>query len=194
MHDGVVLKDHRQAGVGAEQRELDIRALARKPSDGDRYWRLASDSDLQVGGAVTAVDLREPPEEIIAQSLRHAFAARETVQVVFLEGKTFLVGNVDEMLQKRRIPGDEVGVFRAEEAKSVEDLGDIGAGVLDDPVLLQRDPHVDPGSPRAHAEAIDRDPWLAAVAIRREITDEGVTLVALLLAAHPVVRRAGRAG
>jgi len=41
MHDGVVLKDHRQAGVRAEKRELYVLALARKSPDAGPRVRAA---------------------------------------------------------------------------------------------------------------------------------------------------------
>src|SRR6266513_3183975 len=93
------------------------------------------------------------------------------------------------MLEKRRIAANEIGVARPEEAESMEDFRDVGTGVLDDPVFRERESHVESGCPRAHAEGVDRDPWLAAIAVGREVADEDVAFVTLLLAPNPVVRR-----
>src|SRR5512147_1569015 len=119
MHDRVVLKEHRQSRVATEQRVTHVLAVASQSADRDGDGCLARDADLQIGGAVAAVDFLEAPQQVIAQSLGHAFAARESEQSVLLERKSLGLTDVDEMLEERRIAADEIRVLRTEKAERV---------------------------------------------------------------------------
>ena len=98
----------------AEQLAADVGPRAGKATDArstDR--RLAGHADLDVGRAVARVDRREPREEDVAELLGHALAADERMELVVGPREAAPLALVEEVLEERRIAGDQEAVASA---------------------------------------------------------------------------------
>ncbi|HUG48751.1 MAG TPA: hypothetical protein VMP67_10115 [Candidatus Limnocylindria bacterium] len=93
------------------------------------------------------------------------------MQLVSIEVEAVPVGNIEEMLQKRRIARDQVAIARSKVTKRREDLVEVRACRLDEPVSVHAQAHVEAGRPSAHRESVDRDQRAGSERIAREETD-----------------------
>src|SRR5262249_9187277 len=118
----VVLEKHRHPRLLAEKRgpQLGIRRRMLAHPDGQR--QLASNADVEIRGAVTRKDRDEAALQIRAQGLAHPLTAKETVNAILAPVEAACLALVDQVLEKRRIASDDVGVLRPEELQCVEDL------------------------------------------------------------------------
>ena len=163
------------------------RARARRRI-GDADRRLAGHPDLDVGRAVAGEHRSEAGEQEVAQLLGHPLAADERVQLVVGPREPAAVALVEEVLQERRIAGDEEPVAGSEVAERREDLVDVRADRLDDAVAHHPEAHVEAGGPRPHRERVDRHEGPGAERVAGEEADVPMGDLALAAAADPVVR------
>src|SRR5579863_4669875 len=109
----IVLKNHRWI-FPAEEGLRHSRIFPAQSAKRDREFRFGSDVDFQVGSAIRRMDRSEPFPEITAQSLRHPLAPDDQMQFVFAQVQC---GGIEEVLDERRIAGDQVAIARPEQPK-----------------------------------------------------------------------------
>jgi len=187
----VVLEDHRQARVRSEQRHADVGTGAGEPAHGHAHGRFGGHPDLDVGGTVPRVHGGEPVEEQVTELLGHPLTSDEGMELVVGPREAAPLALVEEVLEERRIAGDQEAISSAEVREGRQDLVDVGADRLHDPVPHHPEAHVEAGRPRSHRERVDRDERPRAEGVARKERDVAMGHLPLAPAADPVVGRAG---
>jgi len=126
VDQGVVLKDHRQPRVGAEQGFSNIGPSPRQAPKSDADRCLARHPDLEVRGPIAGVHDLEPLEQSVPELLGHPFSADQRTEPIFVPREALALALIEEVLHEGRVAADEVPKAGSKELERREDLADVG--------------------------------------------------------------------